>query len=153
MSDSDVRSCAPVDDPSRLLAAYDDQLRTDSETSRAISVTRPLVTFPGGRGFISYRDLDGADALMIGQARTLAIDVCLPDGVTLRRVTAEADVPAMSVLCDEVFGDPVSEETAQALLYRLSLQDGMELWVAEAAGRMISAGRLEPVVGTDFAGI
>jgi len=29
----------------------------------------------------------------------------------------------------------------------------MQLWVAEVAGRMVSAGRLEPVVGTEFAGI
>jgi predicted GNAT family acetyltransferase len=29
----------------------------------------------------------------------------------------------------------------------------MEMWVAEAGGRMVSAGRLEPVAGTDFAGI
>jgi hypothetical protein len=29
----------------------------------------------------------------------------------------------------------------------------MELWVAEAEGQIVSAGRLEPVPGTDFAGI
>jgi N-acetylglutamate synthase-like GNAT family acetyltransferase len=29
----------------------------------------------------------------------------------------------------------------------------MELWVAEAEGQIISAGRLEPVAGTDFAGL
>jgi hypothetical protein len=29
----------------------------------------------------------------------------------------------------------------------------MELWVAEAEGRVVSAGRLEPVRGTSFAGI
>ena len=29
----------------------------------------------------------------------------------------------------------------------------MELWVAEADGRVVSAGRLEPVRGTDVAGI
>lgn len=33
------------------------------------------------------------------------------------------------------------------------LDDGMQLWVAEADGRIVSAGRLEPVRGTDFAGI
>jgi len=38
-------------------------------------------------------------------------------------------------------------------LHRLSLDDGMELWVAEVGDRMVSAGRLEPVRGTDFAGI
>ena len=29
----------------------------------------------------------------------------------------------------------------------------MELWVAEADGQLISAGRLEPVAGTEFAGL
>ena len=90
---------------------------------------------------------------MIGRAEALALDVAPPDGVALRRVTTEDDVRAMSALADEVFGDPVSEEMAEALLRRLSRDDGMELWVAEAGGRMVSAGRLEPVPGTAFAGI
>ena len=42
---------------------------------------------------------------------------------------------------------------ADALLSRLDLGDGMELWVAEAEGAVVSAGRLDPVHGTDFAGI
>jgi hypothetical protein len=196
-------------DTAGLLAAYDDQLRTDAETPSAISVTRHgplrLVTFAGGRGFVTYRDLGGADAdavrglvpralalfradpgiirvewktrghdqapglheallengftpdeqesIMIGEARALAVDVPLPGGVTLRRVTEEADVRAMSAMQDEVFGDPPSDEMANALLSRLSRDDGMELWVAEADGRIVSAGRLEPVRGTEFAGI
>jgi len=59
----------------------------------------------------------------------------------------------MSAMQDEVFGDPVSDEMTNALVRRLSLDDGMELWVAEADDRIISAGRLEPVRGTEFAGI
>ena len=198
-----------VNTSARLLAAYDDQLRTDAETPGAIAVTRygplRLVTFAGGRGFVTYRDLGGAGAdairrlvpealaryqadpeislvewktrghdqapglhevllenafvpgepesIMIGEARGLAVDVDLPDGVTLRRVTEEADVRAMSAMHGEVFGDPVSDETANALLRRLSYDDGMELWVAEAQEQIVSAGRLEPVRGTHFAGI
>jgi hypothetical protein len=64
-----------------------------------------------------------------------------------------ADVREISAQADEVFGDPVSDEMANALLRRLSADDGMELWVAESQGRMVSAGRLEPVPATDFAGI
>ncbi len=192
-----------------LLAAYDEQLRTDAETADAASVTRHgplmLVTFAGGRGFITYRDLGGADAaaiqqlvaealahyqagpeigqvewktrghdnapglhealrekgfvaaesesIMLGEARLLAVDVALPDGVTLRQVTAEADVRAMCAMQNEVFGGPASEGTADALLSRLTRGDGMELWVAEADGQIVSAGRLDPVHGTNFAGI
>ncbi len=194
---------------SDLLAAYDEQLRTDAETPSAIAVTRlgplRLVTFGGGRGFITYRDLGGADAaeirrlvkdalahfraaeaisevewkarghddapglhealidvgfvaddpesIMIGDANLLAVDVDLPDGVALRRVTDEGDVRAMSTMADEVFGDPPSDAMANALLHRLTLNDGMELWVAESGGQIVCTGRLEPVPGTEFAGI
>lgn len=195
--------------PADLLTAYDDQLRTDAETPGAESVTRHgplrLVRFAGGRGFITYRDLGGADAtgiealvtaalahyapdatiervewksrghdhapglddalqragfvaeetesIMIGETAALAVDVALPEGVTLRRVTTEADVRAMSAMSDVAFGERPSATMAEALLRRLARDDGMELWVAEAGGEMISAGRLEPVAGTAFAGI
>ena len=49
--------------------------------------------------------------------------------------------------------DPEPDDTANAVLRRLSLDDGMELWVAEADGKIVSAGRLEPVRGSRFAGI
>lgn len=118
---------------SDLLAAYDDQLRTDAETPSALSVTLRgplrLVTFPGARGFVTYRDLGGADA----------------DGVRRLR--------AMSAMADVAFGDPVSSACADAVLHRLTLDDGTELWVAEAEGGIVSAGRLELVAGTRFAGI
>ncbi len=52
-------------DPAALLRLYDDELRTDAETPGAVSVRRHgplrLVTFAGGRGFVTYRDLGGAD--------------------------------------------------------------------------------------------
>ncbi|GAA1948188.1 GNAT family N-acetyltransferase [Agromyces allii] len=197
-------------DGARLLQAYDDQLRTDAETPSAIAVERlgplRLVTFAGGRGFVTYRDLGGADAagiaelvagavahyeaapeitrfewktrghdvapglhetllahgfeadepesIMIGEAAGLTAEVPLPDGIALRRIGEESDVRAMSAMQDEVFGDPVSDAMADALLRRLALDDGMELWVAETSdGEIVSAGRLEPVADTDFAGI
>lgn len=52
-----------------------------------------------------------------------------------------------------VFDDPSSDEEADALLRRLMFDDGMELWVAESQEQIISAGRLEPVRGSQFAGI
>ncbi len=191
------------------LRAYDAQLRTDAETPSAIAVERlgplRLVTFPGGRGFVTYRDLAGANAstveswvrqtldhyradpdivrvewktrghdhapllhetlidhgftpqepesIMIGEAALLDVDVVLPTSVTLRRIDSEADVRAMSAMQDVAFGDPGSGEMADAVLRRLEQHDGMELWVAESAGQIIGAGRLEPVEGSDFAGI
>ncbi|AEG43700.1 GNAT family N-acetyltransferase [Isoptericola variabilis] len=196
-------------DAAALLAAYDAQLRGEVETHGADQVERLgplwLVTYPGGSGYVTYRDLGGADAadvrrlvaaaldrlaadpavtevewktrahdrapglhealvyhgfapedpesIMIGPAEALAVDVPLPDGVTLRRVTDEADVRAMAAMSDEVFGDPPSDRHAEQVLLRQRLYPDMELWVAEAGGRIVSAGRLEPVAGTEFAGI
>jgi hypothetical protein len=198
-----------VSTKARLLAAYDEQLRTDAETPSAIKVARHgplrLVTFMNGRGFVTYQNLGGADSdairrlvpeamshyqadpeinrvewktrghdnapglhealleygfipddpesVMIGEAAALAVDVTLPEGVTLRRVMEESDVRVMSAMQDEIFGDPVSTDTADALLRRLRLGDGMELWVGEIAGQIVTAGRLEPVPGTSLAGI
>ncbi|MCB5294363.1 GNAT family N-acetyltransferase [Arthrobacter sp. SO3] len=192
-----------------LLTAYDRQLRTAAETPSAIAVERlgplRLVTFAGGRGFVTYEDLDGASAqtiaqwvvdalafyredpailrvewktrghdhapglhdallgngfepdetesIMIGQVTALNVDVQLPPGVSLRRVTEEPDIRAMSAMQDEVFGDPVSDDHAEALLRRVERDDGMELWVAEHQRSIVSAGRLEPVPDTEFAGI
>lgn len=194
---------------SRLLAAYDSQLRTESETSGAVAVTvlgpLRLATWHGGRGFITYRDLGGADeaairrlvpealehyssdpdivsaewktrghdhapglyealvdngfvpedeeSIMIGDAAALAVEVELPEGVTLRRVTTEADVLAMCAMQDEVFGTPPGEGHGEDTVHRLAEHPEIELWVAEADGRIISAGRLDPVADTDFAGI
>ena len=179
------------------LEAYDRQLRTDAETPSAIAVERlgplRLVTFAGGRGFVTYQNLGGADAvtiagwvgealahyradaaitrvewktrghdrapglhdalvssgfvpdepesIMIGEARRLAVDVALPGEVGLRVVTSEPDVRAMCAMQAEVFGDPDAEETANAVLRRLATGDGMQLWVAEADGQIVSAGR------------
>src|ERR1700728_3123273 len=56
-------------DAQEWLLAYDQQLRTDAETPSAIAVTLlgplRLVTFAGGRGFVTYQDLGDADAVTI----------------------------------------------------------------------------------------
>lgn len=195
--------------PEALLAAYDEQLRTDAETANAVTTTMlgPLLlaTFPGGRGFVTYRglaeyDRDGIyslvsrvrehvetdetltevewktrghdrapglhealtgqgfvaedpESIMLGEAAALALDVPLPNGVTLHQIREEQDVRAMSAMTDEVFGDSPSEARANAILRRLALEDGLELWIARAEGRIVSAGRLELVPATRFAGI
>jgi GNAT superfamily N-acetyltransferase len=97
---------------------------------------------------------DEPESIMVGDARALAVDIPLPDEVALRRITHEADVRAMVAMQDEVFGnDHGGDEMLQSTLRRLSRGDELELWVAEADGEVISAGRIDPVPGTDFAGI
>lgn len=99
---------------------------------------------------------DESESIMIGTAESLAVDLPLPEGVALRQIRDEDDVRAFSELQAEVFGDPV-EPMLRALMGRLAVDPLMELWVAEAEGpagrRMVCGGRLEPVAGTDFAGI
>jgi hypothetical protein len=192
-----------------LLRAYDDQLRIQGETLGALSIERLgplwLVTFAGGIGFVTYRDLDGADeagvrelvraaldhiradesideiewktrahdvapglhealtaagfvaqeaeSVMIGEAAALAHNMTLPEDVMLRRIRTEPDIRAMAEMQDEAFGNDISGRIVEDLLRRLADGDDVELWVAEAGGRVVGAGRLEPVPGTDFAGI
>jgi ribosomal protein S18 acetylase RimI-like enzyme len=92
------------------------------------------------------------ESIMIGEARLLAVDVELPDGVELRRITDEADICAMGAMQEQAFGESSDEMTSE-LIERVAHHDGMELWVAEAGGTIVSCGRLEPVPGTEFAGI
>ena len=100
-------------------------------------------------GFVA----DDPESIMIGEAAALAVEVPLPEGVTLRRVTDEPSVRAMTAMQGEIFGDAVSDARADALVQRLLVEDGMELWVAEADGLIVTAGRIDPVPDSDFAGI
>jgi hypothetical protein len=132
-----------------------DYYRSNAEVEKVEWKTRVHDRAPGLHEALVHNGFVPAEpeSIMIGEARLLDVEVPLPDGVTLRRVTDEADVRAMSAMADEIFGDPVSDVRADALIRRLSADDGMELWVAEADGTMISSGRLEPVAGTEFAGL
>ena len=93
------------------------------------------------------------ESIMIGEAALLAVDVPLPKGIRCGGSRASRTSARSAAMHEEVFGDRSAEEMADALLRRLGLEDGMELWVAEAEGEIVSAGRLEPVPGTEFAGI
>lgn len=104
------------------------------------------------------------ESIMIGEAAALAIDVPVPSGVAVRRISAEHDVRAMVAMQDEVFGRPLPG-LAEDLLRRLANgRDDLELWIAETQGdssgpgpdrgaEIVCAGRLEPVPGTEFAGL
>jgi Acetyltransferase (GNAT) family len=139
----------------RLVKDVLDHYRRDPEITRVEWKTRGHDQAPGlhesliDNGFAPEEE----ESIMIGRAELLDVQVPLPPGVTLRQVCEENDVRAMTAMEDIAFGSEYSDETAQALLRRLALRDGMELWVAEADGQIVGAGRLEPVAGTDFAGI
>lgn len=93
------------------------------------------------------------ESIMIGEAALLDVPVELPPGVTLRRITSAEDAHRAAAMQAEVFGDPPQVEPGADLVHRMSLNPEIEMWVAEADGEVVSAGRLEPVEGTDFAGV
>jgi GNAT superfamily N-acetyltransferase len=110
---------------------------------------------------------DEPESIMIGPAAALA-DVPepgepggMPVGVRLRRITAPDEVLAMSRMAGVAFGDAPgeAEKYAEAIGARLERESSqghpepMEVWAAEVGEEIVSAGRLEPVPGTEFAGL
>lgn len=129
--------------------------REDPAIARVEWKTRGHDHAPGLHGALLDNGFepDETESIMIGPARLLNMDVPLPPGVSLRRVSAERDIRAMTAMQDEVFGADVSDGNAEAILRRVAHDGGMQLWVAEHEGLIVSAGRLEPVPDTEFAGI
>ncbi|NNM46603.1 GNAT family N-acetyltransferase [Knoellia sp. DB2414S] len=99
---------------------------------------------------------DEPESVMVGEARLLAYDVALPDGVVVREVTHDDEaVRRMLAMQAKVFNDTpeFAAEMEAQIFHRLRTRNDMEMWVAEADGEVVSAGRLEPVEGTEFAGV
>lgn len=92
-----------------------------------------------------------AESIMIGAAELLALDLPLPDEVTLRSVTALEDVRAASFAADRAFDGEPNEARVLETYERIAAGD--EMWIAEVSGEIVCTGRLSPVAGTDFAGI
>lgn len=95
------------------------------------------------------------ESVMVGEARLLAAELPVPDGVVIRRAVDEDDVARIERVAGEIFGDDADEIEKQVaeVLQRFRVDDGFEMWVAEEHGEVVTTGRLEPVEGTDFAGI
>ncbi|MCC6494997.1 MAG: GNAT family N-acetyltransferase [Propionibacteriaceae bacterium] len=100
---------------------------------------------------------DYPETVMIGEAAALAGGAAAPVGVAVRRAgdtgDLAGDVVAIGVLHRAVFG-PGSPNLDQHHLDTLRADPaGNELWLAEAGGRVVSAGRLVRVRGGRFAGL
>ena len=99
---------------------------------------------------------DAEETVMIGEASALAVPVALPDDVILRRIDPESatflkDAHRLAAMQVHVFG---SGPSAESLIRRMStLDDLTEVWIAEAGGEVVCAGRLEVVPETQFAGL
>jgi GNAT superfamily N-acetyltransferase len=138
---------------SPLVEAVLDHFRSDNSIELVDWKTCSHDRTPGlpdallGHGFI----VDAEESVMIGEASRLAVRTSLPPGVTLRRITSRDDVAAMEEMQGAVFGDPDWRRRVDVMMRRLAVGDGMQMWAAEFGGKIITAGRLEPVPGTDFA--
>jgi hypothetical protein len=95
------------------------------------------------------------ETVMVGEASLLAQDIELPAGVTVRRVDhvpdCDALIRAAATMQRDVFGAGHAPDDAVAHQHRMA--DVEEFWVAEAEGQVISAGRIQRVTGTEFAGL
>ena len=59
------------------------------------------------------------ESIVIGEAAVVATDRRPPQGVSLRTVTDEAEVRAMSALADRVFGDQLMSEQEDYVMVRV----------------------------------
>lgn len=95
------------------------------------------------------------ETVMVGEAAQLAVDVALPDGVTVRRADVgperETWVARAAALQREVFGRGPSDTEVLARLDRHAGHAGM--WVAVQGEQVVGTGRLEVVPGTGCAGL
>lgn len=94
-----------------------------------------------------------SESVMLGEASTL-IESEPPIGVALRRLTVPQDMRAALDMQDAVFsGTPHAERMLSQILNRQSNGEHIELWAAETNDPIVSAGRIDPIAGTPFAGI
>ena len=100
---------------------------------------------------------DEVETVMVGEAEKLAVDVDLPDELTVRRVDdlpepqRETVIREATEMQHDVFGSGPSGDQVLDRLERMG--DAETFWVAEADGKVVSAGRLNRVAGTEFAGL
>lgn len=101
-------------------------------------------------GFVA----EESESVMIGEIAELDIDAPLPLGVSLRRVDSDDDLAAIARHGGAIFSDTPEQVERQYRAYRRrrDLGDGIQFWVAEHDGEIVTSGRLEPLPG-DFAGI
>ena len=146
---------ADADDPGALVDAVIAHFRTVPGITAVEWKTRGHDRAPGlhqalaARGFLA----EDPESIMIGEAALLAKPIPVPAGIEIRRAKSEADVWAMEEMQGKVFGDPEWAARAAMTVQRLREGTSVEFWLATHEEHVVSAGRLEPVDDTDFAGL
>lgn len=102
----------------------------------------------GQAGFVAQEP----ESVMVGSALAV-VGVPAPEGIRLERASTEAAMLAAASMEDAVFGTQLAGRMVPELLRRQAAGEPVELWAALAGDRVVSAGRIDPVLGTEFAGI
>lgn len=93
------------------------------------------------------------ETIVIGPADDMAADPVLPDGVTLRQVTAEADMRRIAAMESVVWGEDRSWLGDDLVARVATAPDEIAVFVAEAGGEVVAAAWLVFRTGTEFAGL
>ncbi|MFF3446590.1 GNAT family N-acetyltransferase [Streptomyces sp. NPDC002667] len=100
-------------------------------------------------GFVA----EDSETVLIGESADLAADPVLPDGVTLRRVTAESDLRRIAAMESRIWGEDW-DWLADDLAARIeNAPENIVVLVAEAGGEVVCAAWLVFQDGVDFAGL
>ena len=92
------------------------------------------------------------ETVLIGLAEEMAVgEPVLPDGVTIRRVTAVADLRRIGALQSAIWGMDLSWLATDLLGRIAAAPDDMAVYAVEAEGEMVSAAWLAFRPGTEFA--
>jgi GNAT superfamily N-acetyltransferase len=93
------------------------------------------------------------ETVLVGASATMAGDLVVPEGVLLRQVRKRADLERIAAMKSEVWGTDYGWVAAD-LQHRLAADpENLVVFMAEAAGTVVSAAWLEINPDTDFAGL
>ena len=102
-----------------------------------------------GAGFVP----EDPETVVVALTTAIAAEPVLPEGVTLRQVTAAEDMHRIGVMESEVWHTD-RDGTAERLIREVAAApDDYIVLTAEAAGRVVAAGWLEMRPGSQFAGL
>ncbi|MFI0416702.1 GNAT family N-acetyltransferase [Spongiactinospora sp. 9N601] len=93
------------------------------------------------------------ETVLIGLAGDMTAAPAPPDGVTLRRVTADADMHRVAAMESTVWGQDWSRLGHDLIARVAAAPDQIVVMVAEAGGEVVCAAWLDFREGTEFAGL
>lgn len=147
----DPADATEVADVVRRIAAWRDAHAELSEIevkTRAHDVADGLSAALEAAGFAP----EDPESVMVGPIDGLT-EAPVPEGVRIVPALTREEMMAAARMEDEVFASSLAERIVPELLRRRAAGEEVTLYAAIADGRVVSAGRIDRVAGTPFAGI